>query len=252
MIVQASTSGQCGDNVYWEFDGNETVTIRGTGDMYNRDRFTLHSWYSDVYTVNIEEGVTNIGNYFFNRCLELYNVIIANTVTSIGSDAFNDCVILRNISLPSNLTRIEQATFASCENLESIFIPQNVTYIGMEAFAYCQSLNNVFIPKNIITIEKRAFVSCYGLTDVYYEGTEEEWNNLSIGDENDFLTNATIHYNSDGSTVAPSPLPSPSPDISLPTVERTVTADFSGGTGITYDEKYGNYSTNDFLLTSIA
>ena len=42
------------------------------------------------------------------------------------------------------------------------------------------------------------FVSCDNLTDVYYPGTEEDWNNIEIQDDNDPLLNATIHYNSTG------------------------------------------------------
>lgn len=36
---------------------------------------------------------------------------------------------------------------------------------------------------------------CSSLKDVYYTGTEEEWNNISIESGNDYLKNATIHYN---------------------------------------------------------
>lgn len=36
-----------------------------------------------------------------------------------------------------------------------------------------------------------------GLTDIYYEGTEEQWNAISIGETvNDILSTVTIHYNS--------------------------------------------------------
>ena len=36
---------------------------------------------------------------------------------------------------------------------------------------------------------------CSSLTDVYYTGAQEEWNSITIGSNNDSLTNATIHYN---------------------------------------------------------
>jgi hypothetical protein len=39
------------------------------------------------------------------------------------------------------------------------------------------------------------FSYCPNITDVYYKGTAEEWANISIGTNNEYLTNATIHYN---------------------------------------------------------
>ena len=39
-----------------------------------------------------------------------------------------------------------------------------------------------------------AFNRCTGLTDVYYLGSAEQWNAISIGSDNDPLTSATIHY----------------------------------------------------------
>jgi len=51
------------------------------------------------------------------------------------------------------------------------------------------------------------FWYCDSLTDVYYSGNEEEWNAISIGDDNGDLTNATIHYGSGGSTATVPPIP---------------------------------------------
>ncbi|MEE0059950.1 MAG: dockerin type I repeat-containing protein, partial [Acutalibacteraceae bacterium] len=37
---------------------------------------------------------------------------------------------------------------------------------------------------------------CSKLSDVYYTGSEDDWNDISIGSiHNKYLTNATIHYN---------------------------------------------------------
>ena len=36
---------------------------------------------------------------------------------------------------------------------------------------------------------------CNTLSLMYYEGTEEQWIAIVIGDNNDCLTGATIHYN---------------------------------------------------------
>ena len=53
----------------------------------------------------------------------------------------------------------------------------------------------VTIGDDVTTIGDSAFYNCVSLTDVYFEGSEEEWNNISIGNWNECLTNATIHFN---------------------------------------------------------
>ena len=70
-----------------------------------------------------------------------------------------------------------------------------VTSIGSYAFEGCTSLASVTIGDSVTTIGEYAFYECTGLTDVYYTGTEEQWNAISIGAVNTALTNATIHYN---------------------------------------------------------
>ena len=65
----------------------------------------------------------------------------------------------------------------------------------MYAFYRCTSLTSVTIPDSVTDIEFYAFYKT-SLTDVYYSGTEEQWNEITICDGNDSLKKATIHYNS--------------------------------------------------------
>lgn len=60
---------------------------------------------------------------------------------------------------------------------------------------YC-STRSVTIPDSVTSIGNYAFGGCPSLTDVYYSGTKENWNAITISNGNEPLTNATIHYNS--------------------------------------------------------
>ena len=58
------------------------------------------------------------------------------------------------------------------------------------------AIEKVTMPESVTSIGSSAFYGCENLKDVYYVGSEEEWLKISIGSDNENLTNATIHYNS--------------------------------------------------------
>ena len=68
-----------------------------------------------------------------------------------------------------------------------------VTEIDASVFAG-EPITSVYFPKTIEAIGRRAFNNCTALTDVYYDGTEEEWNEISIGTYNDPIENAIKHF----------------------------------------------------------
>lgn len=74
----------------------------------------------------------------------------------------------------------------------------SVVAINSNAFDGNKTMTSVFIPSSVIEIGAKAFYNCSNLTDVYYEGTEEEFDEISIGRNNNPLNNAEIHFESSG------------------------------------------------------
>ncbi|MBR2524424.1 MAG: hypothetical protein IKE53_08320 [Clostridiales bacterium] len=62
----------------------------------------------------------------------------------------------------------------------------------------CMNIERISIPKTITNIAASAFVDCNKLTDIYYEGTQEEWDQITIGTGNEIIQSATVHCNSVG------------------------------------------------------
>jgi len=61
-----------------------------------------------------------------------------------------------------------------------VSIPQTVTLIMHSSFKYCSSLKTLYLPKNITQIQAYSFDECTSLSYVYFEGSEKEWEDLTI------------------------------------------------------------------------
>ncbi|MBQ4395661.1 MAG: leucine-rich repeat protein [Paludibacteraceae bacterium] len=172
-IVVMNPSGQCGDDLYWEYDpSTTTLTITGTGDMYDYNyTSTTHApWYdyrNEITAVVLPDGLTKIGNFAFYQCnnASLTSIDIPASVTSIGQGAFNNCTKLASVTIPSSVTSIGQGAFFKCSSLTSIHIPSGVTSIEGSTFAQC-GLTTINIPANVTTIGEDAFEHCNSLAAI--------------------------------------------------------------------------------------
>lgn len=59
-----------------------------------------------------------------------------------------------------------------------------------------ESVRAVWISKNVTHIGSWAFADCPNLKHVLFEGTQIQWNAITIGEDNGCLTNAVRHYSS--------------------------------------------------------
>ena len=197
MMVRAedATSGTCGENVTWEYDmSTKTLTISGTGEMEDYEYYNSFPWYpyrDDIEHVNIEKGVTSIGDHAFSLCRSLVSVKISDSVTCIGEIAFGQCSSLTSVTIPSSVTGFGGGAFDDTPWLEEqltlspylvvnhvviasnpetcagdLVLPDNVTSIGVGAFGFCTSLTSVTIPDSVTCIGDSAFYNCDSLTSV--------------------------------------------------------------------------------------
>ncbi len=156
---------------------------------------------SALTDIVIPNSVESIGGRAFYKCASLTNITIPDKVTSIIDYTFYYCTKLTSITFGKELTSIGDRTFYYCINLTNIIIPDGVTSIGHWSFYHCDSLTSVIIPDSVMMIGTGAFDYCYELTDVYYAGSKNEWDAINIYTYNTILTNATIHYNYNGTSV---------------------------------------------------
>lgn len=175
---------------------------------------------SSLTNINLPERLRVIGSSAFLDCSSLTTINLSHWVGKIGDFAFSGCSSLTSINMTNTLKcSIGNGTFKDCTNLSSIEISEGVDSIGVSAFSGCTNLTSIDIPQSVTSISDSAFLYCVSLSDVYYGGTEEGWNQISISEDNDSLINANIHY---AKIATPSPVPTATPTVK-PTATPTAT-----------------------------
>ena len=136
--------------------------------LFNRDKTKIIQYpeRKESKSYKIPNGVTSIGSYAFDDCINLTNITIPDSVTSIGDHAFEDCRSLTNITIPDSVTNIGEYAFECCDSLTNITIPDSVTSIGDHTFEDCRSLTSITIPDSVTSIGDRAFYDCSNLNKV--------------------------------------------------------------------------------------
>ena len=144
---------------------------------------------SNIVSVVIDNGVTNIGAFAFQNCKGLKSIVIPDTVVSIDSWAFSGCSSLTNVVfrkslrrigtcafeyctalqeaiLPDGLLNLEGSCFQGCTALRKIDIPGSITSCGIVPFLQCSALSEVVLHDGIGSIGSQWFSGCANLTDI--------------------------------------------------------------------------------------
>ena len=122
-----------------------------------------------------------------------YVVIPVNSRMARVDDDFRDEIEYAKIV--STAKGIDRYGFRDCKNLTKVIIEDGPTIIGEHAFEGCEKLHWISISKSINSIGAYAFHDCRNLDVIHYDGTKEEWEEISK-DENwkDPERTCTIYY----------------------------------------------------------
>ncbi|MBD5632309.1 MAG: leucine-rich repeat domain-containing protein [Clostridia bacterium] len=162
----------------------------------------------DGITVNFGTNVINIPQYLFFACnsktvesrnyapkITKVNFVKDSRCESIGTRAFAYCTSLTSVAIPDSVTSIGGSVFNECTSLTSAIIGNSVTTINDYMFYGCTSLTSITMPNSVTRIGSNVF----GLTSlavIYYMGTIEQGDNISIGSYNKTVK-AKMHYYSE-------------------------------------------------------
>ena len=158
-----------------------TVSGNGRGAGYANSATKRAPWYttyrSQIKNVVIENGVIEIGAYWFYNCTNLQSVTIADSVDTIGDCCFRSCSSLQNITLPKNCSWYYKELFLDCSSLKWAVMPESNStsnYNGAlpdGTFSGCTSLEQVYIGSGHNAIDTKAFYNCSKLAGVVWNST---------------------------------------------------------------------------------
>lgn len=194
----------------------ENITIPDSVVDIGLDAFSDTYWYDNqpeglVYagkvayhykgncpeSISIKAGTSAIAGNAFYSCKNLKKILIPNSVIILGNQAFSSCENLSNLVLPTYVECIGRSAFANCKSLKHIAVPDFVTTIDSYTFYGCTNLNGVTFSRNISEIKKNAFSECPQLKNVFFDGTQSDWNAISIDNSNECnsaLLSGEIHF----------------------------------------------------------
>ena len=164
-------SGTCGDNLYWFLSTDGALTITGTGAMDDHRDYSI-PWYpyrDSIKSVDINEGVTTVGESAFLYCSNLNRVTFPSSITYICTGAFYKCTSLHSISISG--ADIGDSAFEGCSSLANVKISNIPNFVSAYAFADCSNLTNIEMSGKALTIGGGAFQNCTNLSTIVIPGS---------------------------------------------------------------------------------
>lgn len=149
-----------GDYIQGDYIGEATPSMKVIyTDNTEKTFYNLTSIESDTdpnkknaKSVEIYDGVTEIGNDAFMNCAKLTVITIGNSVTSIGQYAFLHCTRLQSIDIPNSVNSIGDSAFNGCTSLSSVTIENSSSKLAYnnKAFANISSSAKLYVPSNLL------------------------------------------------------------------------------------------------------
>lgn len=189
------------------------------GSLYNYASTTLIRVPQTKKTIMIPNFVTTIGSGAFYKCQEITQLQLPNKLETIEQHAFYFMNQVTKLDIPTSVTTIEASAFDTMEQLTSITLPDSIISLADNLFAHCTNLSEVNLPKNLETIGKETFYSCESIVDItfpvslkevgyhafelcsnlksiHYNGTEAQFNKISLRDSG-IPSSVTLYCNED-------------------------------------------------------
>ena len=224
-VIFSQSNVSIGDGAFSNISSNCQITYPGSMNVWGHSKYM----YSPNLVVNGGSGSSAWncgwcgGNSSSNNTLcwtldAAGNLKIDCADNSWSNHPTNQVITTHNWNKNKviNLTiehvySIAQYEFQSYTNLVTLDVKSGVTNIGNFAFNSCTKLEKVYLPSCLTSIGEYAFRNCELLTDLFFNGTQQQWGNVTKGTgwnnyvSDDFTEHwrCTVTFNTNGHGTAP-------------------------------------------------
>ena len=190
-------------------DNIDTIRTRNLTDLYYRAiaaDFTANI-ISAISYILIRSGIDNPLKYVNNAVpygcfagLAALDIDIPTHITEIGPFAYKG-FFGEKIVIPGNVRRIDKLAFNNSKRLKSVTLEEGVEHLDMGVCSQSNELQLVVLPNSIKSLGASCFEYCTKLFEVIYNGTIEEYRNVSVGRHCFDKTNVAYVICKDGEVV---------------------------------------------------
>lgn len=175
------------DNLYFSSEN---------GVLFNKEKTRLIKYpaRSTGTSYTVPNSVTSISMFAFEYCEYLTDINVPDSVTSIGQCAFSGSVYYYNeANWENGALYVDNHLVNTISDFDGEYkIREGTKTIADYAF-YFHEYSKITIPNSVTNIGESAFG--YTILDyICYEGTEEEWNEIIVGDDNEPLEYTPIRF----------------------------------------------------------
>lgn len=169
-----------------------TKTQYYTGEALNTSGMKLQVSYADGTSETVTSGFSLSGYSTQKAGTETV------TVTYEGKKVTFDIQVQNRLSYEIKDGMAIITGYVETPNGGLVIIPAKldgvaVKQIAADAFGGCKKSTGVILPKSLQSVGEGAFADCSSLTTVYYTGSEEQWQQITVGDNNEPLTRAALY-----------------------------------------------------------
>jgi len=184
----------------------------------NLGTYSLSNW-DWLEKIILPSQLEVIPEGFFYNCDSLTNITLPSSLVKIEKEAFYDCDSITNVIFPEGLKEIIWGAFQSCENLKQVEIPNSVSVLEEWTFSHCtslefvkigsgvsrleyvfqssQNIKQIVLDKSVTEIDTLCFSGCSSIEFIFYTGTAEDWQKVTVGGSNGSFTSSKVHYYSE-------------------------------------------------------
>ena len=194
--LRTYNKGECGSSMQWHFDtDSKTLTISGTGDMYNYNSVAAVPWSEyipDIKEVVIGDGVNALSDYSFYGASGLNKLTLPLSLKAPeNTTVWYNCSAIKTLKFTHGTGYTDDYTngevtfyqnspwYISRKSITSLDFDSTALGIGKEAFRGCQALKELTLT-NCEKIDTDAFISCTKLNKITITSKETELADYSL------------------------------------------------------------------------